>query len=342
MGYVNLIVSTDEVRFELSFDRRINFIVGDSGIGKTYLYNLLNSARTDSDIRVKSTYDYVLTSYDSIYLLIKESKDKIIIIDDIDVIRGKKFSQHIKNFCVVNNLWFVIMSREDDADLEGSNRLSFSIDSIYTLQAHGNIYRNVGYYSVIPVDYSNYDIIVTEDVKAGFIFFDKLSGGKAIPSTAGESTVCQCIKSLLMNDENQVIIAAIDCAAFGCHIYEFYSYFSSYNVSYIPILECFEELLLQTNALKSLEPAATELASLPVYANQFVSWESYFEDLISRTTNNKMYHHLHSRDLPECYTEPCDICAKQKRDKCNFAIKNGDKFADLLAHTKYNDLLKLR
>ncbi len=145
MGYINLIVSTDDIQFELSFDRRINFIVGDSGIGKTYLYSLLNSARVDDSVRVKSTYDYALANYDSIYLLIRESRDKVIIIDDLDVMKDKRFSQYVKKFCEKNNLWFVIMSREDDANLDGSDRLSFGVDSIYTLRMHGNVYRNERY-----------------------------------------------------------------------------------------------------------------------------------------------------------------------------------------------------
>lgn len=145
MEHVSLLVSTDETQFELSFDSRINFIVGDSGIGKTYLYSLLSSARMDGSVRVKSTYEYALANYDSIYLLIRESRDKVIIIDDLDVVKDKKFSQHVKGFCEKNNLWFVIMSREDDANLDESDRLSLSDDSIYTLQMHGNAYRNVRY-----------------------------------------------------------------------------------------------------------------------------------------------------------------------------------------------------
>ena len=100
-----------------------------------------------------------------------------------------------------------------------------------------------------------------------------------------------------------------------------------------------DELLLRTNLLNRLVDVKKELSVITDYANNYISWEKYFENLIRRVTTDKMYKYTHSGELRTCYYNSCSECNPNKRIKCDGFLEGDDKFVSLLNGTKYEFLL---
>ena len=83
MIYKNIAFKEDPFAYDLVFDDRITLVGGDSGTGKTVLYEILEDLRlTDGYKRIK------LFNYKSDKFLesIKQCKDSFIIIDNADIL----------------------------------------------------------------------------------------------------------------------------------------------------------------------------------------------------------------------------------------------------------------
>lgn len=83
MIYKNITFKADPFSYDLVFDDRITLVGGDSGTGKTVLYEILEDLRlTDGYKRIK------LFNYKSDKFLesIKQCKDSFIIIDNADIL----------------------------------------------------------------------------------------------------------------------------------------------------------------------------------------------------------------------------------------------------------------
>ncbi len=83
MIYKNIAFKADPFSYDLVFDDRITLVGGDSGTGKTVLYEILEDLRlTDGYKRIK------LFNYKSDKFLesIKQCKDSFIIIDNADIL----------------------------------------------------------------------------------------------------------------------------------------------------------------------------------------------------------------------------------------------------------------
>lgn len=135
MSIIELEIRSSKFVFKFEFSRRINFIKGNSGVGKSTFYELLDRAvnRLDSDILVKSTYSAVPFSRSLLATSLSGVSDVIYVIDDLDLINDKQFNELLSKR-VSNNLWFVIMSRED---VELKTTLTFSTQSLFKLVNDG-------------------------------------------------------------------------------------------------------------------------------------------------------------------------------------------------------------
>lgn len=105
--------------------------------------------------------------------------------------------------------------------------------------------------------------------------------------------------------------------------------------------ECFEEMLLNTNIFNQNKLVIIEMNNLFQYANQFISWERFFEDLLARATEGTKYAYKHSSGkLSSCYVNNCDECNSYIKNKCDFAI-DGNKVKILFEKTKYEWILEI-
>ena len=96
------------VKYHLELDRRINFIVGDSGTGKTTIVDLVNSSLNDSSISINTNIELYPVTLLSWRNDIKSLTNKLIIMDDLEVVSTMEFASLVKNYCIKNNLYFLI------------------------------------------------------------------------------------------------------------------------------------------------------------------------------------------------------------------------------------------
>lgn len=95
------------------------------------------------------------------------------------------------------------------------------------------------------------------------------------------------------------------------------------------------------NMLNKHSRVQQEFRDLSKYANQYFSWETYFERLIVDVTSKEPYKHSHSsKTIQHCYVDSCLNCNPYIAKKCNKYVSE-NKILWLLRDTKYERLLLL-
>ena len=345
MNTIKLAVHSSIYNCELEFKHRLNIIIGDSGVGKTSLVDILNVPSPQTQI--KYTYPVVIAGYTTWKSSIQTERNSLIIFDDLNIVESDEFSDLISKYLIKSNLYVLIISR---AIMPKISTLSYSIHAIYEMyydETLINHYIREYYHKLLPeIDtLLNSEIpicYITEDTTAGYQFFKTLIDKNDVyHSTSGKSTMIRDTKEKL---STSAVVNIIDTAAYGCHIEEFVK-LTKYSINPVTLLydfECFEEVLVRSNLLNDNVVVQKELNDLPKYANQFKSWENYFQDLLLRVTKGKLWKQSHGDSkLNKCFLINCIDCNEYKRLKCSKA-QITDKFEFLLKGTKFEYLLKFR
>lgn len=108
MIYKNITFKADPFSYDLMFDDRITLVGGDSGTGKTVLYEILE------DLRLTDQYkDIKLFNYKSDNLLeaVKQCRDNFIVIDNADILINDEIRRFI-NFEFSNQ--YMLFLRNSD------------------------------------------------------------------------------------------------------------------------------------------------------------------------------------------------------------------------------------
>lgn len=345
----------DRLRYHLEFERRLSFIRGDSGSGKTELCRLLIESERDTDIIVDVTgLDKVslVQSQDTIDA-IPTKFNTLFIFDDFSYTKSYLLVALYKNYAVKNNLYFVFMSRVDydgtfltgdtseGQDVGGS--LSYSVNSVYDLSFSNDLYTLVPHYVFPGWKDTNFDVVLTEDTGKVHDYLKSIIRIKTEPTEVGKATINKDILRLL-GEGNKSILVLMDTASFGCHMEQFTTLFSDScyngcNVAFMSIYECFEELLCQSNMIR---PLTKELDNIEINANNYTSWEKYFENLLERLTKGRPCSFKHRLGIVrDCFSISCNSCNPHKRSKCSCVLPGQDKLKALFIGTKYEFLLKI-
>ena len=91
MIYKKIIFKAAPFLYELSFDDRITLVGGDSGTGKTVLYEMLEDLRLTDSYRAIRLFNY---KSDNVAKSLKECRNCFIVIDNADII----INDEIRNF----------------------------------------------------------------------------------------------------------------------------------------------------------------------------------------------------------------------------------------------------
>ena len=113
-------IKADDICYNVNFESRLNIIVGNSGTDKTIFYDLLSDFynNEDTDINVKSSLPVVTSNLKRYAQDMQLLKNTILIFDDINVIEKQSFSISFQKYAVENNLFILLMSREDNLNLK--------------------------------------------------------------------------------------------------------------------------------------------------------------------------------------------------------------------------------
>ena len=83
MIYKNITFKADPFSYDLEFDDRITLVGGDSGTGKTVLYEMLEDIRLTDVYRAIKLFNYKSDDFSE---SIRQCRDKFIVIDNADIL----------------------------------------------------------------------------------------------------------------------------------------------------------------------------------------------------------------------------------------------------------------
>lgn len=293
--------SRNEYIFELK--RNITVLCGDSGKGKTTLFEMIseyNRFGKKSGVSVSCDREIVAIDGADWENEIEKCSECIIVIDeDSEFIRSYDFARAVKN----SDNYYLLITRNY---LSG---LPYSVDEIYELSGKKKkrfslVYRNL---------YRMYDrpmksklpfvpeVIITEDEKAGFQFFKAISEeiGINCVSAMGKSNIYDKLKEF--REENVVIIA--DGAAFGAEIRNIVEQQKLRpNKIAIFLPESFEWLILSSGII-DVDPDYIEVAENHADSSKYMSWEQYFTDLLIESTRDSKFKKYNKERLADYYLQ---------------------------------------
>ena len=83
MIYKNITFKADPFSYDLMFDDRITLVGGDSGTGKTVLYEILEDLRFTDEYKAIKLFNY---KSDNLLEAVKQCRDNFIVIDNADIL----------------------------------------------------------------------------------------------------------------------------------------------------------------------------------------------------------------------------------------------------------------
>lgn len=83
MIYKNIIFKADPFSYDLAFEDRITLVGGDSGTGKTVLYEILEDLRLTDQYKAMKLFNYKSDHFSE---SVKQCRDNFIVIDNADIL----------------------------------------------------------------------------------------------------------------------------------------------------------------------------------------------------------------------------------------------------------------
>jgi hypothetical protein len=92
MIYKNISFEADPFSYDLVFEDRITLVGGDSGTGKTVLYEMLEDLRLTDEYNAIRLFNY---KSDNLLEAIKQCRDSFIVIDNADILMNDEVRRFI-------------------------------------------------------------------------------------------------------------------------------------------------------------------------------------------------------------------------------------------------------
>lgn len=319
-GKQHIIVSNRDAKFKFDLNRNITIVRGNSGTGKTTLYNMIvdyTRLGEKSGVNLSSTKKCVALTDINWKNQLESIEDSIVFIDEgAEYIKSKEFAHQIKN----SNNYYVIFNREN------LHELPYSVNEIYEIKKSGKyhlfkpVYKSKKhlYYLNKNKPQKKYNALLTEDSKSGFQFYENYFKESDIHcnTSVGNSNIYGWLKE--HSDEKTIVI--VDGAAFGSQIDKVLKLKSSIHFDlYCP--ESFEWLILKSGLIKTR--GINELLEQPeayIESLDYFSWEKFFEKYLiditldspyaySKANLAEVYYHRHNAEkiIAELFEENNDF-----------------------------------
>lgn len=279
-------VKNRDAVFKFDLYRNITIVRGDSGTGKTTLYEMIadyTRLKEASGVNISCDKACVaLTDIDWKNQL-KGIKDSIVFIDEgAEFLKTKDFARAIKD----TENYYVIFNRESLHDLP------YSVEEIYEIKASGKYHRfkkmfkhnakHVYYKEKAPTNLK-YDTLLTEDSKSGYQFYQHYFENSDIICFTSESNAA--IFSWLKEHEDRKIFVVADGAAFGSEIDRIMKMRSFPNIR-LCLPESFEWLILKSGIINTVDMKKVDDPGDYIDSAKYFSWENFFERYLIDITVN--------------------------------------------------------
>lgn len=283
IGKYDIEVVTRKVDYQLTVERNITILSGNSATGKSTLYRAIKQFENDgraSGIKLTCDRPCVILEGKNWENDLKEIKQSIVFVDEgAKFINTEEFATAIKK----SDNYYVLITRQD------LGNLPYSIHEIYELDTNriGNrmfckqqqIYKsnNIAQNAIISK-------IVTEDSKTGYEFYNEYAKTHNIQCEHADGKT-NVSKKIVNKNNSQTTLIIVDGAAYGSEMNNTMILINSIPGYILFTPESFEWLLLNSNILN--EPYITEVLKAPynyIESSEFFSWEKYFTDLLNKAT----------------------------------------------------------
>lgn len=270
--------------YELELSGKYTILTGDSGNGKTTLYDLvMDRDNGDKSIHVDEldTHGIWRSSYKKFFAVSKrrdilfsshENPGSVLVIDEeTDIFRQKNAGEVFKQ-CPYQFLLIIRSKQQLDY-------LPVSVEGIFHLRNEGKKHFFEHSYSVkYRKNFTKPDLIVTEDSGSGYKIFKEFFPNIPVMSAHSKSEILRTLENI--NRKYRNILVVYDAAAFGMQIKDFSKYVENdrRNISVLDWYSFEHHVLAQTPfniwiepktldcSFESLEQAATKkLASIVKY-----------------------------------------------------------------------------
>ena len=284
-GSKRIVIFNRVARFDFTLYRNITIIRGDSGTGKTTLFNMVADYTRDgaqSGVNISAPCPCVALIDMNWEIQLRSIHESIVFVDeDINnrFLNTKAFAQAVRE----SDNYYVLITREDLHDLP------YSIEEIYEIKASGKyhkfnkLYKSRfanGYYKTAK---SAFDSVLTEDAKAGYQFFSAVFSdlGTQIASAGGNSVVY----AKIMESREKIMLVIADGAAFGAEIDRVLKLERSGYRFFLYLPESFEWIILKSGLIKDVSRILDD-PSTYIESERYQSWEQFFTALLTEKTQN--------------------------------------------------------
>lgn len=303
-GKYNITVKSRRIQYKFTVLRNITILRGDSATGKTTLIDMIAAYQENgeaSGVTVQSKKQCtVLTGIrwqENLSLI----HDSIVFIDEGDkFVASEDFAKAIKN----TDNYYVIATRTPLFNLPYSVKEIYGIKNVSGNRFQGTKRLYAEFYPLCRVvtDISlKPDLVITEDSKSGYQFFDNYFSEYGIKCISAESKAK--IYNQLLEREYDTALVIADGAAFGPEIERVLSLKNAKKIMlFLP--ESFEWIILRSGVVKDTEiNAMLEKPYDYIESGKYFSWERFFTDVLTEKTKGT-YLKYDKSQLNKSYVNP--------------------------------------
>ncbi len=289
--------------YRFTIKRNITVIRGDSGTGKTTLFEMIADHMRYGDqsgVTVQCERPCVALTDSNWKAQLAGFSDSIVFIDEgLKDLRSHDFAAAVKG----SSNYFVLITR---ADLPA---LPYSVNEVYRVKTSGKFHSLVPLYTERDghrysasraVPKHDFDVLLTEDSNSGFQFYSRRFDGTdvAFESTGSNAGVLRWLDE---HPQAKVFVVA-DGAAFGAYADRVLKLQGLRRDSVAVCLpESFEWLLLSSGVVGSTEiDKVLQDPSQYVESAECMSWEQFFTEFLKQQTKGTPFAYK-KESLAEAY-----------------------------------------
>lgn len=307
-----------KVSYRFTLRRNVTVVRGDSGTGKTTLYEMVAThMRGNAGNAVSITCEracVALTDIDWEHQL-ADTRDSIVFVDEgAKYITSRDFAKAVGE----SSNYFVLLTRMP------LHQIAYSVDEIYHIKTSGRHHTFVrayprrkghAYGEATTRARTPYTVLLVEDSKSGLQFFESRFSGTDVSCTTSNGR--SGIYGWLRAHSGQKVFVVADGAAFGPETTRVFALQKQHPQDIrICLPESFEWLLMESGVLRDnhMLEVLKDPASF-IDSSEYSSWERFFTDLLNMVTIDTPFEY-HKEYLGQAWTIPA----------------NSDKVMALIAH----------
>lgn len=303
-GKYDITVKSRRIQYKFTVLRNITILRGDSATGKTTLIDMIAAYQENgeaSGVTVQSKKQCTVLTGIRWQENLAMIHDSIVFIDEGDkFVASEDFARAVKN----TDNYYVIATRASLFNLPYSIKEIYGIKNVSGNRYQGTKRLYAEFYPLCRVDNeltAKPDLVITEDSKSGYQFFDNYFSEYGIKCISAESKAK--IYNQLLEREYDTALVIADGAAFGPEIERVLSLKNAKKIMlFLP--ESFEWIILRSGVVKDTEiNAMLEKPYDYIESGKYFSWERFFTDVLTEKTKGT-YLKYDKSQLNKSYVNP--------------------------------------